>query len=165
MPLLINAGMGDKSSSKLRRYSLKSIPKRVIILANLAVASDDFLPFSDMNQIPVGGLSYFKKGIHAKKTITLVGIMKAAKNGWKCISSSCTPAKYHGAFVGLRLKVGLAFWSKGALNRAENKNSTAISARATINSLKTRFGITGTISDSFSPSGNNMPPALRTCQK
>jgi hypothetical protein len=60
--LLINAGTGERSNSKFRIYSLKSMPERVIIVANFAVAPDDFLPCSDINQWPFGALSYFRPG-------------------------------------------------------------------------------------------------------
>ena len=44
------------------------------------------------------------------------------------------PAKYHGAFVGLRLKSGFALLNRGALRKTENTSTTAIKAKATINS-------------------------------
>ena len=49
-------------------------------------------------------------------------------------SNSCMPAKYHGAFVGLRLKSGFALLSRGALRNTENTRTTAINTKATINS-------------------------------
>ncbi len=93
-----------------------------------------------------------------------------AKLGWKCTSSSWTPAKYQGALVGLGLSPGLAGGPSGASQASASRSTAATAASATAASRSRRSGLTGTIAGAASGAstgarGTTSPPALRTRQK
>ena len=60
------------------------------------------------------------------------------------MSSSWTPRKYQGAFVGLGLKPGLALSASGALKSIENNMIKASRVSPTATSRISRFGIDDT---------------------
>src|SRR5580765_4465654 len=50
------------------------------------------------------------------------GSVTPAIIGWNMVSSSCRPRKYHGAFDGFGVRLGLACSRSGALTHTENRN-------------------------------------------
>src|SRR5829696_8060954 len=74
------------------------------------------------------------------------GMVTPATIGWNIVSSSCRPRKYHGAFDGLGVWLGLANCSSGALTNTENKNVKAVQSSAATNSAASRCGHVCTLS-------------------
>src|SRR5580765_43702 len=74
------------------------------------------------------------------------GSVTPAIIGWNIVSSSCNPRKYHGAFDGFGVRLGLACCSSGALTHTEKKNVNAVHARAATNSAASRCGQVCTLS-------------------
>jgi len=68
------------------------------------------------------------------------GITTTTKSGWKWISNSCNPIKYHGAFAGLGLNEGFSLSQRGASNMMLITSRKANRTNATTNSRATRFG-------------------------
>src|SRR5918994_3788612 len=74
------------------------------------------------------------------------GIVTPAIIGWNIESSSCRPGKYHGAFDGFGVWLGLASWSNGALTKIEKTNTNARQASDATNSAARRWGHVCTLS-------------------
>ena len=90
--------------------------------------------------------------------------------GWKCMSSSWTPRKYQGAFVGLGLRPGLALSASGALKSMAKISIKASRASPTAISRTSRLGMDDTVSPLVSGASSGerrmtRPFALRTRQK
>ena len=54
------------------------------------------------------------------------GTVTPATIGWNIVSSSCRPRKYHGAFDGFGVELGLASSSSGALTKIEKISRNAV---------------------------------------
>src|SRR2546429_3032055 len=80
------------------------------------------------------------KGMTIKPTMMKVGNITPACQGSKNTSISCRPRKYHGAFDGFGVRVGLAGSSSGASTSSDQTISRIIIAHAIRNSLRTRCG-------------------------
>src|SRR6476619_2867268 len=74
------------------------------------------------------------------------GMVTPAIIGWNIVSSSCRPRKYHGAFDGFGVRLGLACCRSGALTQIEKKKVNAVHANAATNSAARRCGQVWTLS-------------------
>src|SRR6059036_946574 len=79
-------------------------------------------------------------GITMRPTMMKVGSTTPACQGSKKTSISWRPRKYHGAFDGFGVRVGLAGSSSGASTRSNQTISRIITPHAIRNSLRTRWG-------------------------
>src|SRR5207248_9196671 len=79
-------------------------------------------------------------GITISPRMMNVGRTTPACHGSKKTSISCRPRKYHGAFDGFGVRVGLAGSSSGASTSSDQTISRIIIAHAIRNSLRTRCG-------------------------
>src|SRR5215475_13674930 len=75
-----------------------------------------------------------------------VGSTTPACQGSKKTSISCNPRKYHGAFDGFGVRVGLAGSSSGASTRSAHTSSSSVITIAHRNSERTRNGQVWTLS-------------------
>src|SRR5579872_1436896 len=79
-------------------------------------------------------------GISISPTMMKLGSTTPAYHGSKKTSISCKPRKYHGAFEGFGVRVGLLGSSSGALMVSDQIVSTATTSSDIKNSLRTRNG-------------------------
>src|ERR1700722_2144718 len=79
-------------------------------------------------------------GTSIRPTMMKLGSTTPAYQGSKNTSISCKPRKYHGAFEGLGVRVGLLGSSSGALMVSDQIVSTAITSIDIRNSLRTKNG-------------------------
>src|SRR5580704_4255238 len=79
-------------------------------------------------------------GTSIRPTMMKLGSTTPAYHGSKKTSISCRPRKYHGAFEGFGVRVGLLGSSSGALIVNDQIVSTAITSSDIRNSLRTRNG-------------------------
>src|ERR1700733_296976 len=79
-------------------------------------------------------------GTSISPTMMKLGSTTPAYQGSKKTSISCKPRKYHGAFDGFGVRVGLLGSSNGALMVSDQMVSTAVTSSAIRNSLRTRNG-------------------------
>src|ERR1700687_1632809 len=79
-------------------------------------------------------------GTSIKPTMMKLGSTTPAYHGSKNTSISCNPRKYHGAFEGFGVRVGLLGSSSGALMVSDQIVSTAMTSSDIRNSLRTRNG-------------------------
>src|SRR5439155_5318255 len=85
-------------------------------------------------------------GITMRPTMMKVGSTTPACQGSKKTSISWRPRKYHGAFDGFGVRVGLAGSSRGASTSSDQTISRMIIAHAIRNSVRTRCGQVCTLS-------------------
>src|SRR5947199_2231187 len=85
-------------------------------------------------------------GITMRPTMMKVGSTTPACQGSKKTSISWRPRKYHGAFDGFGVRVGLAGSSRGASTSSDQTISRMIIAHAIRNSVRTRCGQVWTLS-------------------
>src|SRR4029077_3414008 len=88
-----------------------------------------------------------------------VGMTTPAIHGSKYTSISCSPRKYHGAFAGFIVRLGLDGSSRGALSVIDHTIRTMVRIMAAKNSMRNRKGQTCT---SFCQPGLN-GQVLRWC--
>src|ERR1035437_1317286 len=72
------------------------------------------------------------------------GITTPAIHGSKYTSISCKPRKYHGAFDGFMVSVGLAGSSSGAFNAIDHTIRMMVRMIAARNSMRSKYGHTWT---------------------
>src|SRR3970282_1003266 len=72
------------------------------------------------------------------------GTSTPATTGWKWLSSSCSPTKYHGAFSGFGVTFGLAISRRGASNRKDTTKGTISTTSAATARRTSRWGQTMT---------------------
>src|SRR6478672_4622840 len=65
-------------------------------------------------------------GARMSRKMPMPGMVTPATIGWNMVRSSWRPRKYHGAFDGFGVRLGLASWSSGALTNTEK---TQVKAR------------------------------------
>src|SRR4029453_10232739 len=94
----------------------------------------------------------------------MVGMVTPATIGWNMVSSSWRPRKYHGAFDGLGVLLGLASSSSGAFTKIEKTSRNAVIPRAATNSISSRWGHTWTLSTGVALT-SWMDPALTTVSR
>src|SRR5215831_7004757 len=85
-------------------------------------------------------------GITINPMMMNVGSTTPACQGSKKTSISCNPRKYHGAFDGFGVRVGLAGSSSGASTRSAHTSSSSVITMAHRNSERTRNGHVWTLS-------------------
>src|ERR1700682_3573144 len=81
-----------------------------------------------------------RNGISIRPTMMKLGSTTPAYHGSKNTSISCKPRKYHGAFEGFGVRVGLLGSSSGALMVSDQIVSTAITSSDLRISLLTKNG-------------------------
>src|SRR5262249_54097679 len=85
-------------------------------------------------------------GITINPMMMNVGRTTPGWEGSKKTSISCSPRKYHGAFDGFGVRVGLAGSSSGASTRSAHTSSSSVITMAHRNSERTRNGQVWTLS-------------------
>src|SRR5215467_11171334 len=83
-------------------------------------------------------------GITISPTMISDGITTPAIQGSKYTSISCSPRKYHGAFDGFMVNVGLAGSSSGAFKVIDQTIRITVTMMAAKNSMRSRNGHTWT---------------------
>src|SRR6266852_1999386 len=91
-------------------------------------------------------------GIIIRPTMISVGITTPAIHGSMYTSISCNPRKYHGAFAGFIVRLGLAGSSNGAFSVIDQTIKIMVTMIAARNSMRKRNGQTWT---SFAHPGLN----------